>query len=369
MYQRSIKLFFMSFACAYCVIGAINFVVDPGAIYLNKILFSSQIDSFSKQILNSKYGVLVDNLNDREIKVVLAKQASKYDCVIVGSSHVVGISSVRNIGNINKICKNVLNLGVDGGGLEDIAIFSYLILNQHSLPKKIFIGIDPWTIKFNMDDRFRINENIYNKMLEQMNMRIDTHSLYYYDLFTNLFNFEYFLHSLNKITSSQKSSQTAIFDNNLTPISQPYDFINGYANGLVMLSDGSRVYQTSELKRYQEGLKALPAGGDSPYKIGGKVYDKNALNFFIDIVNNYQTNDVKVSIITTPYHAKIFLKKNITWAHIDNMSSLINKISTNLNLKIYGSYYPDKLGCKDNEFIDFMHAHTGCLNKINFDTK
>ena len=64
-------------------IGSINFIVDPGEIYLKKILADIKSTEFSNKLLNSKNGVVQTGWNERLIKITLAKESGNYDCIIL----------------------------------------------------------------------------------------------------------------------------------------------------------------------------------------------------------------------------------------------------------------------------------------------
>lgn len=112
------------------LLGAINFIIDPSGIYLKKILVDGKSAEFSNKLFNSKYGVVTDSWNKRLIKITLAKEAGNFDCIVLGSSRAMQISHIRNTGNIKNQCHSLLNLSVSANTIEDIAIFSYLILNE-----------------------------------------------------------------------------------------------------------------------------------------------------------------------------------------------------------------------------------------------
>lgn len=136
------------------IVAGVNFVVDPGEIYLKKIIAGFKAKEFADKLFLSRNGIIQTGWNERLVKTTLAKSAVDFDCIVIGSSHILQMSSVRNTGRIRNSCKKLLNLGVSGGSLEDISVFSYLILENNRLPKTVFIAIDPWTLKFEMDSRY-----------------------------------------------------------------------------------------------------------------------------------------------------------------------------------------------------------------------
>ena len=134
MYKKYLKKSVIIFTVLMLVIGSINFIIDPGEIYLKKIL-ADDIKSaeFANKLFNSKYGI-VDKWSRRIVKTTLAKESGNFnfDCIVLGSSRAMQISHIRNTGNIKNQCNSLLNLGVSGGSIEDISIFSYLFKKSYS---------------------------------------------------------------------------------------------------------------------------------------------------------------------------------------------------------------------------------------------
>ena len=103
----------MVFTILMFVIGGINFIIDPEGIYSNKILAGDiKSPEFANKLFNSKYGIVADGWNERLVKTSLAKKSGNFDCIVLGSSHIMQISSIRNTGNIKNQCNSLLNLGV-----------------------------------------------------------------------------------------------------------------------------------------------------------------------------------------------------------------------------------------------------------------
>ena len=126
MYKEHLIQTLLLFIFFMLTIAGVNFVVDPGEIYLKKILADIKAKEFSDKLFLSERGVIQSGWNERLVKTTLAKSAGNFDCIVMGSSHVMQISEVRNTGNIKDNCNTLLNLGVSGGSLEDLSVFSYL---------------------------------------------------------------------------------------------------------------------------------------------------------------------------------------------------------------------------------------------------
>ncbi len=368
MYKKYLNKSIIIFVTLMFVIGGINFIVDPGEIYLKKILADMQCAEFSKQLFASDYGIVQTGWNERLVKTTLAKEAGKFDCVILGSSHIMQVSGVRNTGKIKSQCKNILNLGVSGGSIEDISIFSYLILNNINLPKQIFIGIDPWTLKFGMDSRFGAYNDYYDKMNVMLKDKEAGKDVSYLGkLIKNLFNGEYFYYSVLSLINKteNKKMNDGLFNKNIIFPKDKFAYSTGYTEA-VTLQDGSHVYDKNWILQ-QKSINPKIAIGGSEYKIYGEAYDEATIQYLKKIIDLYQNNNIKVNLVLTPYHPNVFKGGNTKLViYITAIEKIIKKFSAENHIKLYGSYFPDKLGCTNEDFYDFMHATNNCLNKIDF---
>lgn len=361
MYKKYLKRSMMVFTVLMFVIGGINFIVDPEGIYFKKISANDiKNTEFSNKLFNSKYGI-VDSWNRRLVKTTLAKESGNFDCIVLGSSRVMQISSIRNTGNIKNQCNSLLNLGVSGGSIEDISIFSYIILNNIKFPKKVFIAVDPWTLKFGMDARYGAYREYYNKMNIALKESKESADISYINkLAKNLFNGEYLQYSIKELFKDTKNN---LFKKDIIYPKNQFSYQIGYKNS-VMLPDGSHVYSKEKILKFKN--QPIKIGGGN-YKISGSAYDNLALQYLAKIIQLYQKNGVEVNFILAPYHPNVF-KKGDTKAvkHFKIVESVIKKFGQKNNLKVYGSFFPYNLGCKNKEFFDFMHPTNECLNRINF---
>lgn len=347
------------------VIASFNFIVDPGNIYSNKIKTEKEIEKYPKMLFTSKFGVLNENVSERETRVSMAKYSGDFDCIVLGSSRVMQISIIRN-SPIKAQCKSLLNLGVSGATIEDLAIFSHIILQNKKKPNKIFLGLDHYTLKFNMDNRWKKNKNIYdsfNTLLAEDDT--DTDKSFFVLHLQNLLNLEYTIASLKQFNKEKLLNAST---NSTINLAKRFDFSEGYIlkDTMVSLPDGSNIYSKEEQQRLQNGFPR----GDGRYKMGGSFYDINTISYLQKMINEIQKNDIQVALLLTPFHPKIYqmnLKK--TEKLINIVEEEANKFASLNNLTLYGSFNSKTIGCENNEYFDLYHPKPKCLDKINYDKK
>ena len=109
MHYSYIKTIFLIVFSSLILISIINFTVDPEQVYPK--LFSNVnpvLKIFSKELTLSKYGIInkFNKLNERDAKKAIAMFSEDVDCAIIGSSHVMQISSFREDKSLTKYCIN-----------------------------------------------------------------------------------------------------------------------------------------------------------------------------------------------------------------------------------------------------------------------
>lgn len=367
MYRRFTKATILTVFALLLVTGATNFVVDPGKIYLNKILAERSSTKLADAILNSKNGIIQTGWNERLVKTSLAKKAYRADCVIIGSSHIMQISTIRN-GSIKDKCKNIINLGVSGGSLEDIAVFSYLILNNIFYPDTIFISIEPWVLKYGMDARWAANTKLYQDMLATLKVSDSGENPSYLNkVIQNLLNGEYLYYSLNMLLNGEKVMffNSKGFEKEIRTPDNKYSYSGGYIEA-VTLQDGSHVYASPHIAKTKKENPSIEIGGGG-YKISDPISDPNAFNFLDQIISHLIKQGIDVNLILTPYHPNVFRAgETKPVRHMTEVERLMRHYAKSKKIAIYGSYFSNKVGCKASEFFDYMHPTTECLDRISY---
>ena len=368
------------FSSMLVVVAIINFFVDPGTVYFKKVSRSSLISLYTDTLASSQYGMRQEGWNERDVKLELAKRTGEIECIILGSSHVMSIS-IHNIEGLKKTCGSVMNLGVSGFSIEDLAIFTGILLKSTNIVenKKVIIGIDPWTLNFNRDFRYTPYIDSYYNLTKKVGFTIDNDeeakdSKYNTELFSNLISFDYFNESLSLIKKDGFRSM----------LSQVYDSINIYkerkayvysqvvpkfsiSNGwevAVTLPDGGHVNSSKYVA--EAARKKHPLDAQKYKIIEGEWFDNNAIDLFSRIVLSLKKYNFEVIILITPYHPNIWHKSSgeVSRKAMHLVFERLSALTHQLDIKLLGSYQPQVVGCDSDEFFDFMHARSTCLNKI-----
>jgi hypothetical protein len=351
-----LKFLLISISLALLLIATLNYNIDPAGIYHKT---SITPERYASELIKSKYGLLSleGMFSERELAKELSAYSKDVDCIIIGSSHVMQISSFRENRSLSDLCPSILNLGVSGASIEDHITLSFLVINS-GFSKNIILGIDPWTLTYNKDRRWLLYKDSYRQAQSSIlneKIKLDNFNP---SIINNLLSLEYTGRSIALLS---KYITTGI------PTITEAPYFN-YSTGLsesVYLPDASLIYSEEYISKSNKSNLSNNIGVSDTYKVGGPVTSKKAVSDYKKLLNWISSNNAKPHIILTPYHPTAWSKKgtNIDSAMRKTEKAVI-KIGKELSIPIMGSYDPRKTNCSKNEFYDVMHAKDTCLTKI-----
>ena len=317
-------------------------------------------DRFALELIHSETGLLLSEgmFQRRILAKALAGYANKFDCIVIGSSHVMQISSFRNDKSLSGTCDHLINLGVSGASIEDHFALAFLS-SKYAIPKTNFVlGIDPWTMSHNKDNRWMEYQADYEAARLEIIAKSGSKSKYKEDnklsKLVNLLNIEYTERSMlllkRRLLYGPPEIQEVIVEEEVG-ISNP-----------VMLPDGSHIYSSDYIKKARNS--PIPIGG-SEYKTAGIVSSERGVKEYLDLLRWLVSKQYTPVILMTPYHHNVWKahnSKNVV--AMQKTEAIILSIGKELGIEVIGSYRPEMFGCREDEFYDFMHTKASCLAKL-----
>lgn len=383
-YKKFLLLFITSSFMILSAVSGINYLVDPMKVYSKSNISDVYLDSFSKSIINSKSGVLLEGIGERAMKMALSTQAGGYECVVMGTSNVVQISEIMKPSIIPQCNGSLLNLAVSICTMEDILIYSYMILNNSIKPKKVYIGVVEWFFLLDKYNNYMRYKKTYLKMLKYLDKEEHlsddlSSSDYNKKKLQNLINIEYFYKSIkyyfeHNDQQDKKVSPYQQLEESLQLV-EPFDFVIGGEKNVV-LNDGSLAYTKSYIQNHRHKDIAIDKNSlqlitdRNKLKVTDftedelrEVYSKDGEELFEKLVTVFKKNNIEVNLVITPIH---FEKIN----DIDSLrkyillDKVLRRFSNKNNIDIYGSFFPNELDCSSSEFYDSMHPKLECIKKF-----
>jgi hypothetical protein len=339
--------------------AAINYFLDPAGIYRPGL---SKPIQFVGALLNSENGLWwpAGSIDERAIKKELAKYSKDAECVIVGSSHIMQIGSTRRTKVLKEVCSSIINLGVSGASIEDHFALSFLSMSGGT-PKRIVLGIDPWTLAFGKDQRWSYYAEDYRKAKGEIQGESSSNKHHedssFQSKLRNLFSLEYTNRSIRKGMRELRSPLTS---QGIIAAPKLDEAVGGVHP--VFLRDGAIQYSAEYIEA--SGTATIRLGGDV-YKTDGYLNDAGAIKAYKSLLRWIKSKGVEPILLLTPYHQNVWrAPSSFNTRALVATEPIVRAIGKELGVRVIGTYNPDAAGCLETEFLDFMHPKMDCMARL-----
>ena len=337
------------------VIAAINFSVDPANLFSG----DAYITGIAKIMLSGKNVANVENYDERLLqkKYIEGLQQAK-DVIALGSSRSMQITASLFSG------KTFFNNSVSGATLEDL-IAIYQLYSDHGLqPSIVILGIDPWIFNESYNyNLWRTLSNEYQTGINNLGLDVPDHltsslnSLELEKLF-QIVSPSYFQGSIHQLLihgwqrSSYYSTNVIESDVPIRTFDGSYSYPSEY-----------RLASLDQVRQRVENVINQPIDTGFEHYIYLDPQRILILRNFIDIL---KTEGVQVAIFLPPEHPIYYdyLVNSENHRIILKVQKLLINIGIEKGITVLGSYNPDDIPCQENEFYDFHHPKSSCIEKV-----
>ncbi|DAB37967.1 MAG: hypothetical protein A2552_11655 [Sulfuricurvum sp. RIFOXYD2_FULL_44_160] len=291
----------------------------------------------------------LENYDERIFqKKVFENFTEKPQCIVIGSSRSMMIES-KMIQHNGKF----FNHSVSGASLEDYISITGLYAKDNTLPTKIIFGIDPWTFNKNNDTKnWQSLNDSYSYMMTNITKK-NTQLILpkKQNKYLQLINYE---NTKNNFLNFKHESNLKIIKNESI-------------DKMIKRSDGSIVYPFDI--RYQKDIFTLMAAKSY---ISGPVYciekfDKlSNIKLFEQLMSYLKSKNVEIMFFLPPYHPLVYqyLSSNKKYKNVLYTEKYLREYSQKNNIKIFGSYNPNKYNLNSTDFTDGMHGKSTVVTHI-----
>lgn len=343
--------YFLIRIISYClplfiVLVSVNYFGDAAHIFnANYEMKMVDIICQGKNVTN------ISNYDERSFqRLLINKLKTCPEVIIVGSSTTMLINS----DSFNK--KIFFNNSVSGASIEDIVGIYQLYVSRSFIPRKIVIGIDPWTFnEQNKLTRWKTLKSEYQRFIRRNGFK-PTYSI-------KNFNTNYY--ELISPSYFQSSLKNLIYNiNNINSIGITANKLNA---GNTVLNDGSLVYG----KVYREAPSDQIMEKVNNY-IQGDIYSiekfdrlsPRIMEVFNKFIEELVSLNIEVVFFLPPYHPKVFEKIRSGYPSVIDSENFIRKLASGKNIKVLGSFNPIIAGVGNSDFYDGMHCNESGIAKI-----
>lgn len=307
-------------------------------------------NDYEKQIANivasSKYVTNIENYDERLFqRELISNKNIQPNLLIIGSSRTMLI-------NADLFPRAVFfNNSVSGASIEDIVSIYQLYKINNKLPRKIIIGIDPWTFNENNGQkRWQSISTYYYSFHNTINQENTAYFKY-----KELFSFSYFQSSLKMIPRFIEGNTKP------QPTLEKYNLLG------TKLTDGSLVYgeqyRSASLKEIENKIKSYITGEIYSIENFNAISDR-IWNEFEKLITDMKKNNIEIEFFLAPYAPLVYNKIQKEYPLVLKTEEIIQDFAFSNNIKLYGSFNPAKLGMDETYFYDGMHCKEIGIEKI-----
>jgi len=271
------------------------------------------------------------------------------DVLVIGSSRVMLIHS----SDFQK--QTFFNVGVSGASIEDLLAIYQMYEQKKCLPKKIILGLDPWTLNINNgqtrwmtlnQEYFILYTQLTNKNIVAKDERVD---LKYFQLVSP----SYFKGSFKKmiLVSSKPIATNTKINNTFTK-----------------LVDGSITYDLEYRSASPDEIEKRAIGfiSDDIYSI--EKFDKLSpeIRFLLEkFIEHLRSNHIEISFFLAPYHPKVysFIAKSDKYSKVIESENYFRDLGLKYEIEVIGSFNPNRLNMDGSYFYDGMHCNEKGIEK------
>lgn len=294
-------------------------------------------------LLSHRSATNISNYNERLLQQEWIKKIPfTPDITVIGSSKAMLVDSGMIRGY------RLINNSVSGATLTDIENIYRLYLAARNIPRRIIIGIDPWTL--NND---ATQQHIARKAGDHKNSDDRQTG---FDKITTLFSLTYFQHSFPVLLLKIRGRD------------QPIATTEKYNISNTKNPDGSLTYGDA----YRNSSEAAVASRVELYVKRGDVDDLDLLNSvsaskwkqLSRLIDDMQMHHIQVHILLTPYYPSIYKMISRRFPSGLRAEHMLGQLAGQKKLTLTGSFDPEKCGLSTSDFYDAVHGNEHGLSLI-----
>ena len=302
----------------------------------------------------AKDGMIYEDCDGRELMIEFLKHKKNCDTLIFGSSR----TAIIDTGYFGK---SILNLSLSSALLEDLISIYGLYISNHQQPKRMLLGIDPWSFnghrKANSDYRLL---HYYNLMMNKMSLKeipvANTSVFNENNNQMNLISFKYFQYSLISIWKNgfrRKDPEICNTNDNFT----------------IKKANGSLSY----FKSWQSNPNDVDisvlrdiSNDDLAGTEGFTDVSMERVQLFSNYLKYLISQKIEVTLYLSPYHPRMwnYISTNHKYDVFERSEKIVRTIACKYKISIIGSYNPQKYNMNSSDFYDAVHAKPSGLKKV-----
>lgn len=351
-----IKRFCLVIMPVLIIVSAVNYFGDAANIF--KRDYEKNI---ANDMLKGNNVTNVTNHNERLLQKYLINNTSFCpDVLMLGASRSMLINSTYFKG------QTFFNNCVSGATIEDLIAIVEMYRQKKCLPKKIIIGIEPYFLNSNNNQkRWETLEFEYQTLIN----RIGNNLLKKED--NLIFKTQIFLDKaiIFKELLSPSYFKSSVLELIISKNSEPFVTDKVTNKTFTKLSDGSVNYDVGYREAsneiVEEKVSSFLARDISNFENFDEL-DISLQSKFIYLIDYLLLNNVTVEFFVAPYHPKVyeFITHTTKYKNVIKSEDFFENLALKKKIKIIGSSDPTKLNLDSTYFYDALHLKEKGIKEI-----
>lgn len=322
---------------------AVNLLIDAKGVYFTERR-GSDVRLYVERLQASRTGLPAHPL-ERAVKLALAKTAPA-DCHVTGSSHEAQMS-LATMPWLARECRQLINLAVSGGGIEDALTQLAAIAERRA--KTVFIGVPPWFFNYGTDSRWSLLEADYHRARTFFGLAEQPATPPLAKL-ANLVNADYFRVNLKYLRAGRPLAEGNYRDAPALPSPD----VN------LFRPDGSLEYSLADRAYARDHMQS----GCGDYKVKPPFLQQKAADDFAVALRRLEAMDIRPVLVLAPYHPLVWGCPGDTPKALLTVEAFTRKLAGDNGWTVIGSYDAKALGLTGADFDDVMHMAKESLRHL-----
>jgi hypothetical protein len=350
--------FLVAFGATLFAVGALNAALDPNHSFGLSLASEGRMAGY---LVAGEDVATGRTLNMHVVhKYQLNESAKAPDVVVLGSSRVWELGQWLFPG------RRLLNAGTGSATLADyIAMWGLFEDAEDKSPKTLVLGADPWI--FNRqhpseqqcrqlaDEFARTERAMGGASIDECARFVRYRDLFSLTRLRTAVQSEYFLRFVAGMCGHLVPAPATSI-----PVGRGCDLwhADGSMNHFAVMSEAALEAFTRE-----QGVS-----GRFKFFDGMTAIDPALVADFRHLIAHIQQKGVRVVVYLSPFNPSYI--QGIRESHPNDLQllaeieSTIRQLAADLSAPVYGSYWPDSVPCRSDEYYDSIHAQPSCIEKI-----
>ncbi|MEY3444013.1 MAG: hypothetical protein RLZZ519_2294 [Bacteroidota bacterium] len=353
--KQFIRRFLFTLLPVAVLIVVVNYKGDIANLFAED--FESKI---AEELQRGNNVTNVYDFNERRLQQRLIQSSKQCpEVIVLGSSRMMTVNSSDFPG------KTFCNHGVSGASMEDLFAFTQFYEEKACIPKRIVIGIDPWTLNANSKQTgWQTLYLPYRRFLHQFE---GVPTVKDPSLQEKVIDFYYAHHHYGELFSLSYFKKN--FWPSLKEHEQPIPTKSMVNQGSTRLVDGSIYYGVAYRSAPPEEIQNRAAN----YLLGNVYAIENfdqmdpelqkMLEFLID---HLLEQAIRIDFVLAPYHPKVYaaLSPQLKFKAVFESEAYFRDLAKRKGIQIVGAFDPGQGGYVNTDFYDGMHPSLETISKI-----